>query len=175
MSIVKFPICLSIILCLIQESDSYFDGENFKGSSADFINEKPCVRLFSNEGDIGCRTPSRRGSSGALYAIRTLSDVISARKIAIAFVVVMPGKYFNSTIINSIKINDKLAGIIIVDDEASWSSAPFGDYSVDVVSPQGTGTTQSRFTINADYKWNSRGNGIAYQSFAYVQIASYLN
>ena len=50
------------LLFIISLAAADFDGENFKGYLEKVIKEKPCVRLFTNNGDIGCRTPSKDGS-----------------------------------------------------------------------------------------------------------------
>lgn len=159
----SWALLASAILCLIIKGD--FDGEKFRGNLEYVVKEKPCVRLFSNHGDIGCRTPSKDGTIGALYEISSLHDLESINVLGIDFVALITGIFFNDTMLNEISKSGTLKGIIVIDEESSWASSSLGMYSVDVLSPQGDNTDQNQFSINPSYNWNTYGNGLMHESF----------
>ena len=154
-----------LILAFCQHSRGDFDGETFRGSLEDVINEAPCVRLFSNSGDMGCRTVDSSGTLGALYHVNSHSDVLGIRNLPVDFVALISGSYFNSSVLGELSKDGKLQGVIVIDDQNSWISASHGKYSVDVASPQGSGTPQEKFVIDETYEWNPFGNGLMYESF----------
>ncbi len=143
-----------------------YDGDSFHGSIEHSVIQSACFRLFSNEGDIGCRTPSSSGSTGILFEIRNNHDITSASYLDRDVVYVIPGYFFNSSVL-SILESTKLKGILVLDDDLTWSNIPTGSFSTDVQTPQGLNTVQSKFSINPNLVWNDHGNGIAYRSLRY--------
>lgn len=149
-------LCLSILLLFTLGT---YDGETLDGNLEDSVETSPCVRLFTNEGDIGCRTPNGK-SVGALYEIRNTRDMDDIGNIEVDFAIVAPAKFFDTTLI-AILAKKTPQGVIIYDSD--WVPND-GKYSTDMNSTQGFGTPQSDYTYNNQYLWNNFGNGIMYKS-----------
>ena len=156
-----FHLCLLLGSCHIAWAE--FDGDSFLGSLEKKLSVAACFRLFTNDGDVGCRTPSDDGSTGVLVEIRTVEDIDMANNLGLDVVYAVPGSFFNSTILDRIEATS-IKGLILMDDSDTWLSIAKGMYSTDVQSPQGTGTYQASFTINPSQTWNPFGNGFAYRS-----------
>eukprot|EP00607_Mallomonas_marina_P005866 CAMPEP_0182439590 /NCGR_PEP_ID=MMETSP1167-20130531/86531_1 /TAXON_ID=2988 /ORGANISM="Mallomonas Sp, Strain CCMP3275" /LENGTH=626 /DNA_ID=CAMNT_0024633325 /DNA_START=201 /DNA_END=2077 /DNA_ORIENTATION=+ len=172
-----FPILLLQASIMIVKPD--FDGVRFKGSLERVINEKPCVRLFTNNGDMGCRTTNKDGTIGAFYEIRSPDDIIRAKNLDFDFTILMGGEYFNPNYLSELSSTGKLKGVVVIDTGVSWTEASYGKYSVDSSSPQGLGTYQEQFSIGPEYTWNEYGNGLSYLSYNFpivrADIAEYDN
>jgi hypothetical protein len=140
-------------------SSCTFDGESLDGNLEDSVETSPCVRLFTNKGDIGCRTPDGK-RVGALYEIRNVQDIYDIDSIEVDFAIVTPAKYFDSSLI-SILAKKTPQGVIVYDGD--WVPED-GKYSTDVNTTQGVGTPQEDYTYNNEYLWNNYGNGIMYKS-----------
>ena len=150
----------------------------------------PCVRLFSSEGSIGCRSPDDNGQVGVLVDVKRHSYVIS-QDMTFFFVAVIPGELFNSSVIDFLVASEKLEGVIVYDDvdsDYSYMNRPGAMYSTEVRTPQGedtagghtlaptlaptltltltvtlilTLTNIGQFTIVPNHAWNNFGNGLA--------------
>lgn len=151
-----------------------YDGENFDGTLEYVVKNSPCVRLFSNEGDIGCRTPSSQ-SIGALYEISTGADILELADIDVDFAVLSPAELFTADLLTALDSSAKAKGLMVY-ESGGWTPAE-GDglYSTDVQTPQGNGTAQANFTQGNTVKWNSYGNGEMYSSFSFpvVRVSSH--
>eukprot|EP01041_Mallomonas_annulata_P007487 gene7488-15326_t len=142
-----------------------FDGKDFKGNLEKVISEKPCVRLFTNHGDLGCRASDSDGTLGALYEIRDDKDFFQTKTFHFNFAVILTGKYFNSSILSALHSTGRLQGVIVIDDGKSWNEAYQGKYSVDSTTPQGLNTAQADVSSDPSYIWNEYGNGLMYNSY----------
>jgi hypothetical protein len=140
-----------------------FDGDTFLGSLETKLSVAACFRLFTNDGDIGCRTPSDDGSSGVLVEVRSVEDIDMAKGLGLDVVYAVPGTFFNSSMLDRMEATP-IKGLILMDDSDTWLDIGKGIYSTDVQSPQGTGTYQASFTVNPSQSWNPFGNGFAYRS-----------
>ena len=139
-----------------------FDGNSFQGSLERPLAQAACYRLFSREGDIGCRTPSSKTSTGALYEISDLSDVEEAKKLDIDLAYIIPATLLNSTLLSSLH---RAKGIIVVENDEIWSEVEVGMFSPELRTPQGAGTAQRHLSIGPEIPWNLHGNGMSYESF----------
>jgi hypothetical protein len=160
-------VSLVAIGCCLSRVVATFDGKSFGGSLEHPVDSTSCVRLFTNDGDIGCRTPSHDGTVGALFEIRNLNDILAISNIDVPFAILTPGKYFDSNLLSTLSDNDKIEGVIVIDED--WvprTDSSSGPYSTDVKTPQGTGTPQSQYSLNVNYEWNTYGNGAMYESLS---------
>lgn len=146
---------ISFILC-------NYNGKTFSGQLESKINEVSCVRIFYNNGSIGCRTKSNN-NKGILYEIRNSNDINNIKNIKIKFSIVMSSKFFTKDIIKLL-LQNQPEGVIIYD--GSWEPDENSNelYSTDINTTQGIGTPQSDYSFSRRYNWNNYGNGIMYES-----------
>ena len=161
---------ISTILFLLHALVCYgtFDGESLDGELEYSVASTPCVRLFTNQGDIGCRTPDRK-AVGALYEIRNLQDIHDIQNIEVNFAILSPAKFFDATLIDALAKN-KPQGVIIYDENWVPSDNLNGKYSAELNTTQGVGSFQNQYTYNGGYPWNNFGNGMMYKSLPYVRV-----
>ncbi len=144
-----------------------YNGKSFSGSLEVTVEESPCVRLFYNEGSIGCRTV-REKTIGALFEIRNQHDMTEIKDISVDFAILTSAKYFTNELIEILSSHHP-QGVIVYDGD--WIPDEDGDsYSTDVTTPQGDGTPQSQYSLNTQYEWNNYGNGIMYKSLPYPVV-----
>jgi nicastrin len=147
-----------------------YDGDSFRGSISKEIAQAACYRLFANDGDIGCRSPSSDGATGALFEIQEESDIDAASDMGLDLVIALPAQYFTEGTLSKLESSSRTKGILILEDSPSDSAVDnrfifVGKYSTEVATPQGDDTFQSQYTINPSAAWNGiYGNGIAYRS-----------
>ena len=156
---------------------------NLHNAEETHLLQSPCTRTFSTFGSIGCLSDMDGTQGGLLYlyfsntyilliwlyftilssALINVAEHFPIELIAFNFVAVVPGEYFNSSVINTLLRTNFLQGIIVVDERESayYLENEGGKYSVDVETPQGIGTLQKPpFDIGSDYLWNLVGNGV---------------
>lgn len=103
------------------------------------IQQVPCVRLFSSSGSIGCRSPDKNGQTGLLVDVAKHGYVIRP-DMKFFFVAVIPGQYFNKSVVDALIDSEKLKGIIVYDlEDKEYLSS--GRYSTDSRTPQGSNTS----------------------------------
>mmetsp|Transcript_8508 Transcript_8508/g.12701 ORF Transcript_8508/g.12701 Transcript_8508/m.12701 type:complete len:713 (-) Transcript_8508:121-2259(-) len=153
-----------VLLCVYCSAD--YDGDSFHGSLEHTVDSAPCVRLFTNDKDIGCRTTDDI-SVGALYEIRSSDDISHIKSIDVEFALVVPGQYFDGSLISLLE-KHKPKGVIVYDE--NWVPGSDGRYSMDVNTTQGTGTAQADYTFHKNYVWNTYGNGGMYKSLSYPVV-----
>jgi hypothetical protein len=173
------PLALLLLLpCMLPLAGATYDGVSFKGSLESPLAQAACYRLFSREGDVGCRTPSSGGSSGALFEIGSYGDVAAARGLDMDLAYIVPAALLNSNS-SLLAALHRPQGVILVEDyldidtdtdtdidtEAGSGSGSGSGVSPDVRSPQGRGTPQRDLTLFPDTAWNLQGSGMAYESF----------
>jgi nicastrin len=147
-----------------------YDGDSFRGSIAKEIAQAACYRLFTNDGDIGCRSPSSDGATGALFEVHSDSDIDAASNMDLDLVIALSAQYFTAENLAKLQGFSRTKGILILEESSSDTAADNSfissdKYSTEVPTPQGDGTYQSQYTINPSAAWNANyGNGIAYQS-----------
>lgn len=146
-----------------------YDGDQFDGDLEHTIHNSPCVRLFSNMGDIGCRTPSSQ-SVGALYEIKTSADILELSDIDVNFAVLSPAELFTTELLNTMESISKAKGLIVYDIEGWVPTEDNGLYSPDVRTPQGQGTYQEELSLGSDVPWNTFGNGAMYSSYTFPVV-----
>jgi hypothetical protein len=146
-----------------------FNGNSFTGNLETVLEDAiPCVRLFYNQGAIGCRTPNEK-TIGAFYEIRNANDLNSIKDINVDFVIFTSAQYFNDDLLKIFSDHHKHPQGIIVYDE-SWNPSQNGGgghYSTDMNTTQGVGTPQGDLSFNRKYSWNNYGNGMMYRDLPY--------
>ena len=156
-----------LLFDLLSQCSGDYNGDSFDGSLEIVIDEVPCVRLFTNQGAIGCRTKDEV-SIGAIYEIRNENDLISIKDINVDFAILTPAEYFNHDLM-SILSEHHPQGVIVYDN--SWvPTEDAGQYSTDMNTTQGSGTPQTEYSFNRKYAWNNYGNGIMYQDLPYPVV-----
>jgi nicastrin len=142
-----------------------YDGSQFDGNLEHEIRNSPCVRLFSNAGDIGCRTPSSQ-SIGALHEISNSADILGLADVEADFAVLAPADLFSIELLTALESISKAKGLIIYDVEG-WVPTNDGGglFSTDVRTPQGKGTFQEGLSLGSNVPWNTFGNGAMHSSF----------
>lgn len=158
----KVLFVLAILTVSLVEIHCTYDGDSFKGSLEKSLNQAACYRLLSNEGDVGCRTPTSDESVGALFAVQSYEDIAAARSVDTDIVYVLSAQFLNDSILSELS---RVKGVIVVDDSAAWVAVETATLSPDVQTPQGLGTPQENLSLNPEKVWNTHGNGISYQSY----------
>lgn len=144
-----------------------FNGDSFDGNLETVIDEVPCVRLYTNQGGIGCRTKDEI-TIGAIYEIRNEKDMNSIKDIQVDFAILTPAQYFNLDLMNILSQHHP-QGVIVYDN--NWvPTENSGKYSTDMNTTQGYGTPQSQYSFNRNYPWNNFGNGMMYQDLPYPVV-----
>ncbi len=129
---------LSLIVLSIIPRFYSFDGNSFLNSVKYKLNQSPCTRLFSVDGDIGCRTESTNSYPGILFEIKTLDDILSIKKLnEYDLALLVPAPFFNNTLMDILASSTNVVGLIVFDPD-SWHPIADG-YSPDGPSPQGQG------------------------------------
>ncbi|CAM9235723.1 unnamed protein product, partial [Ectocarpus fasciculatus] len=139
-----------------------YDGVSFKGSLEKTLAQAACYRLFHNEGDVGCRTSSSSGTTGALYEIGSLDDIAAARQLDLDLGYVLPASMLQRDVLAQLH---RAQGVIVVEDDSIWAGVAGGMYSPDLQSPQGQGSPQESLTLEPETRWNLHGNGLLYEEF----------
>ena len=111
------------------------------------IQQAPCVRLFSSSGSIGCRSPDENGQIGLLVDVKKYGNVIKT-DMNFFFVAVIPGSYFNVSILDKLVNSEKLKGVIVYDteDREYLHTNDHGKYSTDAMAPQGINTSVGKYS-----------------------------
>jgi nicastrin len=156
---------VTVLSCVL----ATFDGDQFDGELEYVVSNDPCVRLFSNQGDMGCRTTSSQ-SLGALYELVNSADILELSSVDVDFAVLAPSQLFNSELLTALEGISKAKGVIIYDSDGWVPSEDSGLYSPDVQTPQGEGTFQADFTLGNTVQWNNYGNGEMYSSFEFPVV-----
>lgn len=141
-----------------------YDGDSFRGSLERPLAQAACYRLFSSEGDIGCRTASSAGTSGAMFEVNSIDDIKEAIELNMDLAYVLPASLLTPEVLGQLP---RPQGVIVVEDDGIWSTVARGVYSPEAQRPQGAGTPQQSLTLNPETVWNTRGNGLSLESFSF--------
>ena len=165
--------CLLLLLATLGRVLATYDGNSFDGNLEYEVNNAPCVRLFANEGDMGCRTVSSE-SIGALYEITVSEDIPELSNVDVDFAVLAPAQLFNQELLHMLENHNKAKGLIVYWTDGWTPTTDSGLFSPDVPSPQGEGTYQANYTIGNTVQWNNYGNSLLYESYKFpvVQVSS---
>lgn len=161
----KFVVALASLSCV----NATYDGKHFDGDLEHSVSNAPCVRLFSNMGDIGCRTRSSQ-SIGALYEITNAADIVGLSGVDVEFAVIAPSHLFGSDLLDAMVGISKAKGLIVYDADGWMPTDDGGLFSTDVQTPQGEGTFQEKLTPGSSVQWNNFGNGEMYSSFDFPVV-----
>ncbi|EWM23993.1 nicastrin [Nannochloropsis gaditana] len=155
-----------------------YDGIHLGKGLLKEVTQAPCVRLFSSQGTVGCRTRSREGATAPLYYLSGFGedDQHEYMNLEEGVAVVMPASMLNSTVLEFLKAQSpaRTRGVIVL-EESKDMAADFERDSVspDVSTPQGDGTPSAAFTVGPDHAWNPRGSGLLNQKHDFpVVLAS---
>jgi hypothetical protein len=88
--------------------------------------------------------------------------------------VVLPAALLNGTVLEFLAAHAPrlTAGVIVLEEEEAAGAGTLdqGAFSSDVTTPQGQGTPSAALTIGPTHAWNPRGNGIAFQDYAFPVV-----